>query len=95
MLRTPPELPAVLRSLELWLLLERRRGRGAADEVFFLFFPDPAGRPGRRRAVVAVDEASVAAVGAPSSCEGGGAASELPSISDVASLRDGPMMVTK
>jgi hypothetical protein len=76
MLSTAPELSAVLRPLALWPLLERRGG--AADEVFFLFFLDPVGRPGRRCAVAAVDEASVAAVPG----GGGGASSELPSISD-------------
>ena len=76
MLSTPPERPAVLPPLVLWPLLERRVG--AADEVFFFCFLDPVGRPGRRLAVVAVDEASVAAVPG----GGGGASSELPSISD-------------
>ena len=76
MLSTAPELSAVLRPLALWPLLERRGG--AADEVFFSFFLDPGGRPGRRRAVVAVDKASVPAVPG----VGGGASSELPSISD-------------
>ena len=75
LLTTPPELPAVLRPLALWPLLERRGG--AADVVFFLFFLHPGRRPGERRAVVAVDEASVAAVPGD-----GGASSELPSISD-------------
>ena len=73
MLSTAPELSAVLRPLALWPLLERRVG---AADVFFLFFLHPGGR--RRRAVVAVDKASVPAVPG----VGGGASSELPSISD-------------